>query len=224
MSHPTENWIDRLSSDLRAVTRIPRLRVAFAWIVGSAAAGVALALWIESAAGSGPLKSDLRPVDVAGAAAHLVFAAGALAFALAGCVPGRDRALRGGAWAGIAGAALTALAGVWLLASGAPGSAEPGLAAGAALCTLGALWPALWPALGLAWFAARGAPHRPGRFLLAGAVAVLGFGTLPGHLVCPESAALHTLLGHLLAPVSGGLLIFGITWLLFRPALPPIVR
>ena len=222
MSPSTEEWIGRLSGDLRAVTRLPRLRAAFGWIAGSAAALVALAMGIAALAGPGALKHDLRPVDAVGAAAHLALAAGALAYALAACVPGRERARRAAARVAAGGAAGTALAAAWLLFGPAPWAAGPGLASGAVVCTLEALWPALPPALLLTAFAARGAPHRPGRVLLAGAVAALGFGTLPGHLGCPDSAAAHTLLGHLLAPLSGGLLIFGVARLFHRPSLPPI--
>ena len=76
----------------------------------------------------------------------------------------------------------------------------------------------------LVLFAGYGHPARPAVSLALAAVASVGFATLPGHLGCASRMSLHLVVGHLLAPVTGGALVLAVIALLYRPALPPVRR
>jgi hypothetical protein len=76
--------------------------------------------------------------------------------------------------------------------------------------------PALVPAMLLVEFARAGAPYRPVRTLAFGAVATVAFTTFPGQFGCPCPGALHGVLAHLLAPATGGALVFLCAAFLFR--------
>ena len=222
MSGSSEQLIRDLARDLSAVKRLPRLRFVALSVVGAAGVCLGLYLVLELAQGHTVFKSKLAASDVLGSTGHLVVGGGALLLALASCVPGRDPMVRAGAWALGAGATVTLAAAITLLSVQAVAPIANGFFAGTAACTLTAVVPALIPAAILAAFVARGAPSRPTLTLCLGALAVTSLGTLPGHLGCMEPGTLHTLVGHLLAPVTGGAAIFAGMRLLYRPALPQI--
>ena len=218
MSDPARRMISDLTRDLSPVRRLPRLPVVAAAVVGASLALALAGLLAWGAAGHAMLKPGLGLFDALVVSGHLALASGALILALASCVPGRESLERIGGWVLGAGGLVTLLGIAVLLRAPAPAPAVGSFAA----CTLVAVVPALVPAALLASFAGRGAPHRPWRTLAFAALSVVGFGTLAGHLGCPNSAALHLVMGHLIAPFSGGALVFAALRLLYRPALPRI--
>ncbi len=224
MSGRTDQLIRELTRDVAPVRRLPRLGQVALGVVGTAALLIAISLALAWTRGQPLVKPELLPHDLLGVLGHLVLAGGALGLGLASCIPGRERTQRAGLWGLAAGAALTLTATTVVLVTWVPGAVGIPFLRGTGWCTLTAVVPALVPAVMLALFAGRGAPARPLLTLACGAVATVGFATLPGHLGCLREGSLHTLLGHMLVPVSGGLLVLGLMRLLYRPSLPPVRR
>jgi len=217
MTERTNELIDELARGLRPVRRIPALgRVA------ALAAGVAAVLLIAQisyvlATRSSLLKPDFGSVDVQTAAAHLLLAAAALAFALGASVPGRERLARSGAIA--LGVALVAV--LWigcerLLHWPGVGALLPGWRGAMFTCGLNSVVPALLPALVLTRFCARAAPRHTALTLLVAAAAAIAMLTLPGVVGCPYPDELHHVVAHLLAPALGA-------WVLVVVALPVVL-
>jgi hypothetical protein len=224
VSESTEHLIRDLTRDLAPVQRLPGI----GWVAASVLAAALLLIGLSAAlmllAGRDLPRSGLQAYDLLAVFAHLVLAAGALTVALASCIPGRDPAVRLGTWVAAAGVALSLLA-AWLLLGTRPaGSLSLPFARDSLWCTLVAVLPALVPAAIITVFASWGAPHRPLRSLMFGALAVVAFASLPGELSCENQAWLHKLAGHLLAPLTGGAIVWLGMRLLFRPALPRIRR
>jgi len=223
MTERTEALIAELARDLQPVRRLPGLggvaaRVAIL-ALGLVAAQLAFA-WLSN---SPWRKPAFASVDAWTIAAHALLAAGALAFALGACVPGRERLTRSGAL--LVAVALGAV--VWIgferLAAW-PGlnALAPGWLGTTFACSLGAIVPAALPALFFARFASRAAPRRVALALLFGAVAPLGLLTAPGVLGCAYPDELHHVLGHLLTPLLGALILCSIALpvlLISRPSL-----
>ena len=211
MSGRTDELISELARDLAAVHVLPRLR----WVAGGVLGVVAalFALYLPLGISYGLFMPDsARAWDVGAIGGHLLLGAGGLALALGSCVPGRDALETRGLVGVIAGAAVSAAAVAWSMTLVPIESIGPDWLAGTALCTATAVVLAAIPAVVIARFAARGAAHRPGRTLVFGAISMLGFGTLPGHLGCAMPGALHTVFGHMLVPLTGSVVI----WALMR--------
>ena len=214
MSPRTEELIARLARDLRPVEPLAplykvstRLLVATAVVVGLAAAvGIAGGLLLPAA----PTRSGYASI-----AGHLLLAFGALAVALASCVPGRERLERAGYLATAAGAGTAIAIAILLFRSAPPGGLGFVWTADTLVCTLLSTLPALVPAVLLVEFVRSGAPHRPSRTLAFGAVATVAFATLPGQVGCPCPGVLHGVIAHLFAPLTGGAVVFLCSSLLF---------
>ncbi len=222
MTERTEALILALARGLHPVRRLPGLGRVAASVALLALSLVAAQLVFAWATNSPWLKPTLASVDAWTIAAHALLAAGALAFTLGACVPGRERLTQIGAlvlaislgaivWIGFARLA------VW------PGLAAlaPGWLGAMVTCSLGAVVPAALPALLLARFAARAAPRRVALTLLLGAAASIGLLTQPGILGCAYPDELHHVVGHLLTPALGAL-ILGVSalpvYLISRPS------
>lgn len=202
----TRELVQELVRDLEPVRPIARLRYA---------AGVAIGLWLVVAV-LGIALMGLRPdwseMLLAQRAAGWIFGALALA-GLAGVVaglalgvPGREGLVRIALAVGVLGLALSAgIASVLVWRSpaggfGAPGSGELGCLAIA--CAVGLL-----PALSVVAFLGRAAAFRPLASVLAAAAGTAALGSLAAEASCLLSNPLHVLLGHVLAPVAGVLLL-----------------
>jgi hypothetical protein len=207
VTEPSPPLIRQLVQGLEPVRPIPRLR----WLVAGALAAFAAGLALQGLLG-GPLPGGVAGVAW-GAPAHLLVltglllaSGGCIVAALAGAVPGREAAARGGRRVALAGALLASAAGLGAL-----------LGAGASEQTF-ALRPSLWcagrsgllgltPALFLCAFLARAVAHRP--FLGAGfaCVGAVVLGVAAVHASCPDGGALHVLVGHGVSPFALALVL-----------------
>jgi hypothetical protein len=204
MTERTEALIGELARGLRPVRRLPGLGRVAASVTGVALGLLALhAAFAWSTKPSFP-KPDFAALDAWTLAAHALLAAGALAFALGTCVPGRERLARRGALALALASAAVVWIGIARLASW-PGAAAlgPGWLGATLACSLGAIGPALLPALLVARFAARAGPRRALLVLTLGSAASLALLTPPGILGCGYPDELHHALAHLLTPALG---------------------
>jgi hypothetical protein len=198
MSQSTDDLIFGLADDLPPVKQMARIRE----VLGMAlVASLPLSLIWLAALG---LRPDLRALDplpplfLPILAILVPMAVGGLISGLADAIPGREALMNVARWIAIAsgGAAFATLA-----------FADVGHlgqhARGAIHCILGAAFLAV-PCVTLsARFVTKGAPARRGHaFFLAcfGGMAVASFVV---HLTCPDSASMHLVLGHALAPVIG---------------------
>lgn len=208
MTEPTDALIGELARGLRPVRRLPALgRVAAIVIgVGLGLASInALQGWFAKEAFPKP---GFGPIDEVTLVAHALLAGGALAFALAACVPGRERLARGGVLALlIAGIALAGIGLARFADWPGVGSLEPTWLERTFACALGCVLPAVVPAFLLARFAASAAPRRAVLVLLVGGVASLALLSAPGVLGCEYPDELHHALGHALTPLLAAVVL-----------------
>ncbi len=205
MNDRHEALILELASELQPVERLSTLRRVGAAVVGAALVNACLFLGIPLALGT-PVESQTA-AELWTLAALLMLASGGLAFALASSIPGRFQVERAG---------LVVLAvGVAVAAAGAPALRGAGLErieaawlAGTGVCTVAATLLAIFPAAILLRFAARAEPFRPAWTLAFGGLGALALGALPVRIACSFQGPLHALVAHLLAPLTGGLLLF----------------
>jgi hypothetical protein len=208
MTERTNALIGELAQGLRPVRRLPALRRVAAVVIGAGLGLAAINVLIGWFAKEAFRKPDFAPIDALTLAAHALLAGGALAFALAACVPGRERPARGGALAlliasvGLAGIGLARFADWPGVAALAPTWLERTFA-----CALGCFLPAVVPAFLLARFAASAAPRRAALVLLVGGVASLALLSAPGVVGCEYPDELHHALGHALTPLYGAALL-----------------
>lgn len=204
MSEGTEELISELAVDLQPVRPIPALRVAVAAVVGVWALAVGLAIWLGRA-------DTVKLLEVWGGPPGLVFGGLGLAgvcgilAAIAASMPGHERAVRIGAGLAVCGLLLASAVGLLLFVS-TVASADPGFAAHWA-CLWHASAAGLVPALGAAWFAARAAAQRPLYAALGAAASAAALGTVAIQAFCPFGGPAHLLMGHVLAPAVGILLL-----------------
>jgi hypothetical protein len=160
---------------------------------------VALVLGVGIQAPAGP--------EIGASAGLLVLGAGALVFALASAVPGRESLRRIGLAAASAGAVLALLS---VPLTGGAGVEAIGAAwlGSVAFCTGAATLLALPASAILLRFVIRAHPFRPSRALVLGAIGGLALAVLPVQLACNVEGSLHGLVAHSLAPLTGGLLVF----------------
>jgi hypothetical protein len=216
MSEQIDGLIEDLTSELRPVRRISRLRTISAVVLVCVGLGAALLLAIVGVR-PGLLELELDAQFVAVLVGLCLMALGGLAAALGSSVPGRVRLERFGAAGLVLGLIVAAGTGFVLFArsTGIPplDQAWSWLGLG---CLLRAGALAVLPAVLLGGFVARAAPHRPLTSLAAAAGAALSFGSVTGHLSCPAADALHVMLFHAFAPLLGGAVLFAALYLL-RP-------
>ena len=204
---PTESLLSELSRDLAPVRPMPRLRTLV--LVGLGA--FALTLAVDGLLGH-PLPLVAAGVAWADAgflsllAGLLLTAGGAIVAALAGAVPGRERAAAAGWRVAVAGVAVAASAACWafLRSAGADfgGAPDMGLECAGRASLLGVV-----PALVLCVFLARAFEQRPLLGAGAAAVGALALGAAAVHASCANGGVLHVLLGHWLTPFAAALLL-----------------
>lgn len=195
-----------LAADLEPVQPIPRLR---------SMVGRVLLLW-ALVAGIGIAVRGLRP-DFLEMLLHmrgigLIFAGlgltgiGGGVAALALGIPGREAAARAGFAA--AGVGMAAAAGIGtLLFLQNPIFDSPVPLRADLVCLAIALAVGLLPGIGIAMFGARAAPHRPLVLVLAAAAAMAALGGATAQATCPANDIRHLMLGHVIAPGVGALLL-----------------
>jgi len=202
----TEQLLRELARDVPPVRRIPALRTAAAVVLAAWAIAVA-ALWALRSSPA-PLLRDIPWDDGFYLAVLLGLAAlavGATLAALAGAVPGRERAR--GASSGAALLGITLAAGAAVAAVLVTGSRSIEELAGSAACIRHAAALAVLPALAAARFLARGAARSPVLCGVAAVTGAVGLGSVVVHASCRAGAALHVLVGHALAPALLGVLL-----------------
>jgi len=202
----SRDLIRALGEDLRPVTPIPRLRMALAAVLAAWVA-VVLASWAWSGLRPGGLTAMYSQTSIALVIAALAAVGGAgLVASLAASVPGRERLAWGAFLLGLMSAAAAAGLGTFLVAA-APGN-EPGAPAAAHVsCLVRACVVGLLPALVVAVFAARAAPYRPLVIVLGAAAGAAALGAVAAQATCPFGDPVHLMLGHILAPVAGALVL-----------------
>ena len=206
MSGDAEDLIRELARDLRPVRPVPRLQTALVGLLVGWAVVAALGIllgglrpdWhalLRSPFGSGGILVGLTVTGVCGSAA-----------ALAMSVPGRERAARVALAGALAGLAWAAGAGTHLFLA-SPVLDGPWDRLADLHCLGVAVAVGLLPALGLAALAGRAAPFRPLGLALAAAAACTALGAVAAQASCPYEDVRHLMLGHLLAPGVGALLL-----------------
>ena len=216
MSRSPEMLISELSRGLQPVRRAARLRnvAALAVALALGAGVVAVLSWSLNEAFQGLRPAPRYWVAIAG---MLAFAAGGVTAALASSIPGNDRLVRAGVVCMAAGAVLTVVSSalfLLMISDGAPGGTFWSMLS---LTCLGkSSLVAVPAAILLAVFAARGYPHRPGLTVGFGALGGVAFGSLPVAMSCGAESIFHIVFGHLLAPASAGVVLWGVLWLAYR--------
>jgi len=216
----TREFIQELARDLSPVERIARLRTALARVLGAwllvAAATVA---WSDVSVhltdpssllgGYGAVLSGLLLVGLGGVAASLAMG-----------VPGREPTARGGWLVLVVGVAVAVGLGALLAGSG-PFDVGPTVLRRDLSCLGVAGGVALFPALGALAYLARAAPHRPLAAVFGVAAASVALGAVTAQMGCPDASWRHLLVGHILAPALGvvvlGLPLFAVFRRLRRP-------
>lgn len=208
MTEPTNELIGELTRGLRPVRPIAPLRRIAAIVAGTALA-LTVAHELYSLATGWPLvKPDFGPLDVETLVAHVLLAAGALAFALGASVPGREPVARVGAIAlGIAAAAVVWIGCQRLLQWPGLASLSPDWLSAAFTCGLGSVTPAILPVFLLTRFSASAAPRHTASVLLVGAAAPIAILSWPGIVDCAYTDELHQIVSHLLVPAIGALVL-----------------
>lgn len=201
---PNHLLIQQLAQSLTPVRPVPRLRWITLAVVGLwlATSGVA-ALWLGFEPGTeGTLGTGLFAI-YAGLGASGV--AGVVA-ALSASIPGRE---------GLSRAALFAATGALALAAGvatgvlwdSPLLTAAAPAATALRCLTLACAVAALPALSVIGFGAWTRTFRPLVVVLAAAAGTAALGGIAAKTSCPYGDLRHLMLGHLLAPAAGALLL-----------------
>jgi hypothetical protein len=198
----TRELIRTLAGDLAPVRPLPRARlVAAAVLLLWLAIGLADVAW----QGLAPTfwQTLAKPVSAGGLFAGLLGAGlGGVLAAIALAIPGRERLARAALALGGAGLAIAAGVGLALVARSP--LAEWRLPVAHDLpCLLTALVVGLAPALALAAFAGRAAPHRPLFIALAAAAGAAALGGSVAQATCAASDAIHLVLAHSSAPALG---------------------
>ena len=205
MSARHEALIRELVRDLQPVVRLPRLLSIASTVAGAAAVSAGLYLSVVLALGVG-IQAPAS-LEIGARAGLLALGAGALTFALASAVPGRESLRWIGLTAALSGAAL-ALLSIPLTAGVGEETIGAAWLGSVAFCTGAASLLALPASAILLRFLIRAHPFRPSRALALGAIGGLALAVLPVQLACNVDGSLHGLVGHSLAPLTGGLVVF----------------
>ena len=216
MSRSPDTLISELSRDLEPVRRVARMRnvAALAVALGLGAGMVALVNWGLNEAFQGLRPAPRYWVAIAG---MFAFAAGGATAALSSSIPGNDRGVRVGVLCMLAGVVLTGVSSALFLAMISEGESAGSFWSLLSLACLGKSSLVAVPAATLLTaFAARGFPHRPALTVGFGALGLVSFGALPVVVSCGSESIFHIVFGHLLAPLSSGLALWGVLWLVYR--------
>lgn len=209
MSRSSEELIRNLSRDLPAVVPMGRLRDTV--LVGLGFALPFFAFWIF---GSGVREQFLRGETPDGvyltvACVALLLAVGGLVAGLASAIPGREDAYRLGRNLGLAGLALGIAVLGYQISLGSTSGVEvwSGVWRSSGACATGATVLGLPIALFAARYIVRGFAPRQGLALSLACGGAVGFAAAVVHLTCSYADPLHQIIGHGLAPITGGLVI-----------------
>ncbi len=204
MSQSTDDFIRALAEDLPPIQPMERLRETLSMAL---LASLPLSLvWLMTLglrpelAGSASLPEFYLPII----AILALMAAGGLVAGVADAIPGRESTMMAGRW-------ITALGGLAAIGSlGFINSHEMSHQAASSIqCVLGTAFLAV-PSVALcARFVARGAGVLRRRAFFFACVGGMALSALVIHLSCPESNAMHLILGHALAPTIGSATALG---------------
>ncbi len=199
--------IAELVADLRPVRPIPSLRTAVGGILGVWLAAAAVSLFLN----------DFSPERIGGFAGWIgpggvftglgMMGLGGVVAALALAAPGRERAARGGALFAMLGLGLSAGIGTYLVINGQNGVLQNGSGIADLTCLLIACAVAAVPAVGVTMLAGRAAPFRPLVLVIAAAAGTAAWGAVTAQATCPYGGLRHLMVGHLMAPAIGALLL-----------------
>ena len=203
LTHPGSvgDVVAELVRGLQPVRRVPRLRVAAAWLALLWSLAVLVAVLARG------FRPDLLQVIGSSGAFMVILAGlgligvGGVLAALASSVPGREPAVRMGLGLGLVGVLLaTGVGGLLVLwEAGSETLICPftnDLACFGMACLV-----ALPPALGALTFVSRGSAFRPLLAVLTCVAGAVGLGALLVHLTCAEPNPRHIILSHTLAPL-----------------------
>ncbi len=201
-----QDLIAALTEDLTPTSPIPPLRKV---VAGVLLLWLAIAVVLLLVLGVRPeiVQALSTPFASGGIFAGLCAAGlGGLIAALALSVPGREATVRAGfAIAGV-GLAYAAGVGTFLFVQ-SPAITWTGSFGADFQCLAVAVIVALVPALGVIAFSARAQVFRPMALVLAAAVGTAALGAVTSQAHCPTEDARHLMLGHILAPGFGALVL-----------------
>ena len=201
-----DELVRELVADLAPVKPIPPVRAAVAGVVGVWLAVAALGVGIK---GLRPdwLEAFLAPLGPGGILAGLgMMGIGGVIASVALGVPGRERTVRVGIVFALLGLAVSAGVGSLLFLQ-SPAVEMSGSATTHFACLAVACVVALLPAIGVTIFAGRAAAFRPLVLVIAAAAGTAALGAVTAQATCPYDDVRHLMLGHLLAPAVGALVL-----------------
>jgi hypothetical protein len=201
----TDRLVEDLARNVSPVAPLPRIRTVLFGVLAVWALAFGAVMWLGSGA-----------VDPDGAVPHGdprfllvglgfgVFAVGATLRALAGAIPGREPTAGAGVRVAAIGAAVIALAFLWVFVGGGSALGDLG---GSMLCMGHAVMLALLPLVAVSLFLARAYVRNPAVAAAFAATGTIGLGALAVHVSCHGGGWLHVLLGHAFAPFAVGCLL-----------------
>ena len=202
----SDDLIRELVSDLEPVKPIPSVRAAVAGVVGVWLAVAAIGVGIKGLRPDGldALTASLGPGGIF--AGLGLMGIGGVVASVALAVPGREQTARAGLLLAGLGLAISAGVGTFLFVQ-SPLAGMQGDGSTHLSCLLMACTVALLPALGVTWFAGRAAPFRPIVLVIAAGAGTAALGAVTAQAICPYDGLRHLMLGHLMAPGVGALLL-----------------
>ena len=201
---PNELLIQRLAQSLTPVRPVPRLRwITLAVVSLSVGASGVASVWLGfELRTEGTLRTGLFAIY---AGLGLSGVAGVVA-ALSASIPGREGLSRNALFAATGALALAAGVATGVLWD-SPGLNAPAPAAAALRCLALACAVAVLPAVAVIGFGAWTRTFRPLVVVLAAAAGTAALGGIAAKTSCPYGDLRHLMLGHLLAPAAGALLL-----------------
>jgi hypothetical protein len=199
--------IEELAADLRPVRPIPRLRTALLVLVGAWIAVGALGVMLLG------LNPELLQVLAVSRGRSVVLAGlalaglGGLTAGLAFGVPGRERTAGSALLVALVGLAVAAGTGLTLVLATGPAATAATPAVHHLRCLAVACAVGLVPAAGLIYFAGHAWPYRSLAVAVAAAAGAAAMGAVSTQATCRAADAAHLLIGHVLAPGVGVLLL-----------------
>lgn len=202
----SDELVQELVADLEPVRPIPALGTAVAGVVGIWLAVAVLGLSLKGLRPDG-LGSFMVLLGPGGIFAGLgMMGAGGIVAGIALGIPGREGTARLAVLFSMLGLGLGAGVGTYLFVQ-SPSAGMQGDGMTDLTCLLVACGVALLPSVGVAILAGRAAPFRPLVLVIAAAAGAAALGAVTAQAICPYDGLRHLMLGHLLAPAAGALLL-----------------
>ncbi len=222
MTDSTDTLIRDLANALSPVRPIVRLRWSIGWTAVSAVAIGAVWRLVTRAAGiPRPMSSTfdflhLPPVYLMVAAILVLSACGGLIAGLSEGIPGRETLARRGRWVALGSGVVTFVVLIVTVARfGIPPPDPSPIAFSWLQCGVAAALLAIPPLFVCMRTLLRGTTAHPGRAIYLGCVGAMGLSAAAVHTTCPNLVAFHQLLGHGLAPILAGAVLW--TGIRFKP-------